>query len=265
MQSALISGWKASVVPLAALVLGIFSTPDRRFEPPADLASSEILIGAFEQAALTSSGRFVEQSKLQVQRWSSPIGIAIVGKADSASRQQIVSLARVIEALSGLDVSTGSYPHHDGNLRMYFAGADMRLEHFEVQPADGMIASIKMSPSTSFAHTGNYTDRRIVAAAIYVAPEQKNARRRDVVPHELMHALGFSGHTDIPFSSILSPERHAGFTVNDLILIRALYDPAIRDGMPRAAAIATARAIIPVLHERVARGGDPVKALAQSH
>lgn len=81
--------------------------------------------------------------------------------------------------------------------------------------------------------------------------------------HELLHGLGFRGHSDIVKNSVLG-ERSAPLIelpLNDKIIVRTLYDPRITPGMPREEALEVAREVIRELVDGVRRHG--VEALYQ--
>ncbi|MBT4711375.1 MAG: DUF2927 domain-containing protein [Alphaproteobacteria bacterium] len=150
---------------------------------------------------------------------------------------------------------------HSPNASLYGKGSeDLRpwvQEQFEiVNQATGMTVTLKESvvgPEdiyiqliTRAAYTAdgdwlcyNQTafkgvGQRIRKDYIIIPDDHPSDIARGCVVHELMHALGFKEHPTVGFDSVLSTDRHIGeFTVNDLILLRTLYDPAINPSMTR--------------------------------
>jgi hypothetical protein len=94
---------------------------------------------------------------------------------------------------------------------------------------------------------------RIGTRPAIAEPQTVEERIGRCIDHELMHGIGFINH---PFVSYLPTvlathqslqQRALAWTVNDEILMRALYDPRLTAGMSRDEATPVLRQIIPEL------------------
>ena len=75
---------------------------------------------------------------------------------------------------------------------------------------------------------------------------------------EISQALGLPMDTELIRPSILSnQDLPQPMSINDKILVRALYDRRIRPGMPRDKALDVAKSIIPELIAGVQHEGEP--------
>lgn len=97
-----------------------------------------------------------------------------------------------------------------------------------------------------------------------IAVDAGGARTEAAVAHELMRLLGFDGVLpERPLDSTLHSRGTARwFTVNDLVLMRAYYDPRAQD--PNAFVLSNLiDNILPELAAKVRRSADPIATLAQ--
>jgi hypothetical protein len=104
-----------------------------------------------------------------------------------------------------------------------------------------------------------------IDSATAVIPNDLGAVRvGECLAHEIMHTLGFQGHPAPTLHSALrNGDAPEVFTVNDLVLIRTLYDDRLTTNMLRAEVLATAREIIGGLLDRLKDTDNPLAALTQ--
>jgi hypothetical protein len=76
------------------------------------------------------------------------------------------------------------------------------------------------------------------------------------MPHEMLHAIGFHGHTPDGFDSVMSPVgKGYGPSAWDLLFLKVLYDERLPLGTPRLFALPIACRL---LHERVVADRNPL-------
>ena len=97
-------------------------------------------------------------------------------------------------------------------------------------------------------------------ATIAISSEAGFATSKFCILHEMGHTLGLLGHSPHDKASafyIYAPddEANATLSINDMIVIRALYDRRLYPGMPRTAVMRTVRFLIPKLAKAVAVQG----------
>lgn len=99
--------------------------------------------------------------------------------------------------------------------------------------------------------------------AISVAEYLGEAERRHCMVKMLARTLGLFADSDVVRPSIFGPggDNLDHLPINDMIILRTLYDPRIKRGMKRAAAMKVAAEIIPELVDAVHKRG--VQALYQ--
>ena len=102
-------------------------------------------------------------------------------------------------------------------------------------------------------------------AWVLIPTDLGEAQTSECVSHELLHLLGFRDHSNALFGSIMNASAlpMAGPTINDLILLRTLYDPRLRAGMPREEAMQIVPGIIAELLSMLDGADDAVAALSQ--
>lgn len=84
---------------------------------------------------------------------------------------------------------------------------------------------------------------------IYMNSFFEDVYYKSCVLEEIVQSLGLIGDTFQEFDSLFVEVRRVrlDFPLNDKILLRTLYDPRLRDGMPREQVMARVRQIIPEL------------------
>ena len=85
----------------------------------------------------------------------------------------------------------------------------------------------------------------LIGAAIVVNTERDMARVNHCLLEELTQTLGFSNDTDLLRPSIFSDNDYLiDLSRSDEIVVRSLYDPRLKPGMPKAEALKIAPTII---------------------
>ncbi len=102
----------------------------------------------------------------------------------------------------------------------------------------------------------------VTGGIVVIQPGLPERTLHHCLAEELTQALGVFGDSQAVVPSLFNDlgvndptPLVTGPTVSDLVVLRALYDPAIAAGMPRETALVRAEAILPGLAAAVARGG----------
>jgi len=94
-----------------------------------------------------------------------------------------------------------------------------------------------------YARTGGTPDGYLKNVGVYIGAEGDGGWHTDCLTHELLHAMGWRGHTHRLRSAISYAHGETGLTKWDRMIMRALYDPRLPPGISKTNAIPVARAI----------------------
>ena len=163
-------------------------------------------------------------------KWESPITVAVV-EGDNPKNIAIAKeiLAELAE-LSGLKLEWVERGASEIELEIHFS--DKR--RFVIN--GNQLASC-------YAWTGGAPDGRLTVAGVYISIAGEGEWRADCLTHELLHALGWRGHTHRIRSVISYAHGETQLTKWDKLMMRALYDPRLPPGISKADAIPVIRAI----------------------
>ncbi|MBM3507252.1 MAG: DUF2927 domain-containing protein [Alphaproteobacteria bacterium] len=231
----------------------------RQPEVQADrLATIQVLLQNFDAMAFGDAG---DRNKwTAVQRWREPVRVVLIGERADEFREDVRAILAAFDLLTGIPFTLAD---GDGaaNLRVFFS----EREYYRTAVARSFPRPDQVVCFTNTSVEAN----GVIRAAHTVIPEDLSARAvRTCLAHELMHAIGFHGHPQRSFDSALRNgigiER---LTVNDRLLIRALYDSRLRLDMTPDEALAAATEVVGDLQPKVqAIAGpmaDPMDVLAQ--
>jgi hypothetical protein len=97
--------------------------------------------------------------------------------------------------------------------------------------------------ATCYARTGGAPDGRLANVGIYIGITGEGEWRTDCLTHELLHGMGWRGHTHRIRSAISYAHGETELTKWDRLMMRALYDPRLPPGISKTDAIPIVRAI----------------------
>ncbi len=224
------------------------------------LASAHLLAHNFSRVAFELE--WTSRPLPRVAKWTGPIRVALIG-ADGAAYRGFVDehLARLTR-LTGLDISRVEAGDRRGNLRVYFVPRARMAETAAAHSVDAELFRRAVgSAPCMYAYFGD-TRHRIVRGVAILAADTAPTMVRACVVEELTQLLGLPMDTELIRPSVFSNfDLAEALTVNDQILVRALYDRRIAAGMERRRAEAVARRVIAELWTKVRRSG--VDALHQ--
>ena len=186
-------------------------------------------------------------------RWGQPVRVAVTGNVSEASLEEISALLEKFEVLTRVRFLIS--PPWRANLTII-----MSRENFDRSaPLISRPENVQCVTTTAGGKPGS-----IAGARILIPDDLDAAATTKCMAHELMHALGFQGHPSLLFPSALSNEpSYKTLSINDHILIRALYDNRLDWDMSRTTMVENARSIIAELLDQVEDADDVLAALAQ--
>lgn len=218
----------AIVVP--ALLPGGAATADESPDFDRLVRQFEVVAFGSEFGGLHREGRIV--------KWAGPIRVRIRGFDADRYRDEVRDHLRDLERLTGLEI------------RLITWSSGMVPPDIDVNfvSARGMHPQDPLAPCLTRAADTHFILRR---AEIFIAPEETVLRRHCIV-EELTQAMGLLRDSTLIARSIFNDDYHEPeMTAWDALMVRVLYDPAIRPGMTAGEAMPIARAIIAAELQRI--------------
>ena len=190
-----------------------------------------------------------------IAKWQSPVRLAIKGKPGDRHLEFLGKHAATLSGLTGLSIELAK-PGEAANVTVAFVP---RAQMSKIQILDEpqkMMERQKMIERLA-APGGCYfvswqKGGVIVGAAIVVNTERDMARINHCLLEELTQILGMPNDTDVLRPSIFSDNDYLlDLSRPDVIVVRTLYDPRLKPGMPKAEALKLVPAIIRELDARL--------------
>lgn len=209
-----------------------------------DRLTADRLIAHFEAVVL--SDQYEPTRDLgRVRKWTGPIRIALRGGEVPRFRAIVRGYAAELAALTRLRIEVLEQPEAGANFEIRFASwDDMEKEARAFAPQPDWLGTIVDGAACLFIYRRN--DRfEVVRALVLVSTREADDHKARCLLEEMTQALGLPSDSDVVQPSIFNAfDRLSALSPADRILVRTLYDPRILPGMPRADALAAARAII---------------------
>jgi hypothetical protein len=247
--------WASAIAVIVALAFAAPLRPEPALsQAPGHPTNIDNLVRNFERMAFPEDEQFEDWGT--IKRWAKPISAVIIGDGGEKYRTKLRVLLSQLAALTGLEFLV---PEADSaaTTQIFFSERDW----YASQAARSFQRPEQVQ---CFSNTNANMFGEIQTAFVVIPNDLRADRVAECLAHEIMHTVGFSGHPQRTFYSALgngnSPEV---YTVNDLILIRTLYDQRLTTDMMRAEVLATAREVMVDLLERVNNSDNPLAALAQ--
>jgi hypothetical protein len=217
---------RAMIAALAALAFTASTAPAQDGAMPA----VETLTRQFDAIAFTNEfGGAYRRGR--IVRWEGPIRVRIEGWNAHRYHEEVRAQLNELARLSGLSIELVNWAsvYNPPNLVISFS---TRRGSRQLDPN---------APCLTLIYDRGYVIRRV---EIFIAPYNA-AQRRHCIAEELTQALGLADDSTVIRNSIFNDESRQPYLESwDTLMVRVLYDPAIRPGMHRSAVLPIARRII---------------------
>jgi len=168
-------------------------------------------------------------------KWESPITVAVVQGKNPENVAFAKEIIAELAALGGLELVWAEPGEGSVELEIFFSNE----RQFVIN--GNQLASC-------YARTGSAPDGWLTTAGVYISFTGEGDWRTDCLTHELLHALGWRGHTHRIRSVISYAHGETELTKWDRMMMRALYDPRLPPGISKADALPVIRVIF---HEMI--------------
>lgn len=193
------------------------------------------LVAAFSETmfdagpASHGTGGIISQSGI-LAKWESPVTVAVVEGDNPENIALTKEILAELAELGGLELEWAERGAGGIELEIHFSNK----REFVIN--GNQLAAC-------YASTGGANDGLLDATSIYISVTGEGEWRTDCLTHELLHALGWRGHTHRIRSAISYAHGETELTKWDRLMMRALYDPRLPPGISKTDAIPVARAI----------------------
>lgn len=220
----------------------------------ADLARDFALVALNREFRRSGDGLVAEATPTPLSRWEGPIRYEIAGASATAEdRRAFSEYAARLARLTGLDIAEAG-TEGEVNMSVLFLGPWERLDLLRQIHGRGMAKDmalpLRWAEDDDFPCVGQIgmeseAGGRIRYAAIFIRGELGPLMRRACIEEETAQSLGLFNDDDRVRPSVFNDDQEfALLTEHDEWLLRVLYDPRLRPGMPPDDAAAAARAVI---------------------
>ncbi|MDX1483777.1 MAG: DUF2927 domain-containing protein [Alphaproteobacteria bacterium] len=216
------------------------------------VATPTALSAKFERVVF---GRDSGPDRETVTKWGASIGIVIATPLPDYLRQTLQDTLSELKRLSGLNIGLARGAD-DGTIEIHyarhadFASIVRRFDPFRTK-------SLSWLRSVNCFFSGILNNHKFERAVIGIADDLGEQGAKSCVLEELYQGLGPGKDSMALLPSISSSQgTQTALSINDKIILRALYDERITPGMPRARAMAIAREVIAELVAAVKARGE---------
>ncbi len=250
------------IAAVAAIAIG-YGIWDRYPRPDA-LASVDKLVEQFDRAVFRGDRK--NEVTEQLRLWSGWVRVRIVGDANNRWRPVVERHVATFTELTGLPFLVYILPGTTENFFIYLVDRghawDIVQRHI---PYPGQYEEMARESACMFLYSFDRGRiKRTKEGLIIISPEALEGDEvSSCILTGIAGVLGLENESDLIRPSILSGRQHemGRLSINDRILIRTLYDPRLRSGMPRTQALRIARKVITELHAKVL-AGKPITVTA---
>ena len=229
-----------------------------------NLTDNFLKIALFEEYAHGEVTQIRSENPIRLVRWDQPVRVALrfgdsvparVRATDTATiRSFLARLTRIAGHQISLDDRMPNFWIHIASVDERAAlGPVLTTELSELTP--GQIASVTNMDRDTYCQVLNQSNpatSTYVAAVAVIPSEHPDLLRLSCVHEELAQAMGLPNDSKAARPSIFNDdEEFALLTRQDELMLRMLYDPALRPGMTEA----EARPVVEALAAKLMAGG----------
>ena len=239
--------WAVSLTVVAGMLAtaglgharGLYPKPTDR------VASAELLVRTFERFVLGDES--TEKRVEKINKWIGPIRAGLYGVY--AEEPYWLAILNVMEVytVSDLEFRYVETSEETADLAIIFGTHEELVRIVQGLGARFAAVADNLEGVSGFDCGGGFgTVDGVIIRGVVLFPIDLDQRMAESCSFEsLMQALGFLNYSYSIRPSIQGEEDEvAGFSIDDQILIRTLYDERIKPGMPRGEALERAREII---------------------
>jgi hypothetical protein len=243
----------ALLVALSLLVAGAF--PGRAQQSLQLIAPATLLVENFTRVVFgLEFGSFMRE---RVHKWLGPVRIALIGADADLYRPFVAGHVAMLARLTGLDMRLVEGRDGGENFAVHFVRHAEMFETAARYPVNYRRVQRAVDSSACMYVFYENADMSIGHSIAIISTDRHPRYVTTCILEEMSQALGLPMDTELIHPSIFSDrDLPQSLSINDKILVRTLYDPRIRPGMPQAEALRQARAIIPELIAGVRRYGE---------
>ncbi len=243
----------------AAFVILVWASFENRFgvNDLYEVASVDRIVYTFERV-LFHLEFGTERQRNHVRKWAGPVDLVLAGERTAEYRTIVLSHLRALAPLTALD------------LRLEVAANSPQYFYVHFVPEAEIYATASRyvrdrklldEMATTGSCIGVYDvseDGRITGGFVVIPTDASRNYVVSCALEEITQSLGLPNDSELIQPSIFSEKDLylQTLSINDRILIRALYDDRITPGMPKDEALKVAREIIAELVARVREEGE---------
>lgn len=239
-----------------ALLIGIYgSVRLASWTEPLDVANPDTLIVKFEKTAFESEYGGHPGS---IYRWEGPVTLYVDGPRSRRHGTYLAQVADHLTRLTGRQVAPlteVASKEVTPNFLVVLDAGEILGSRLRSLPAAREF--IDASKPNGYAIVGG-DGSQIFAVVAAVRDDRPDPEVRATLLEEISQGFGLMNDTEVVQPSIWSVNgpNLDRLPLNDQIILRTLYDPALFPGMPKDEAMGVIRVLIPRLVETVKREGE---------
>lgn len=181
----------------------------------------------------------------RVRKWATPIRYKIAGGNLAEWRPVIQRHAATLAGLTGIAYQEIGAKEPGENLVIMLVPRDKMYDAGALVEKDAAKLRAVLDGTRGGCYFLSYSkEDRIVYAAVVANVEGPKPMLEHCLLEEMTQMMGLPNDSDQVSPSMFNDsERHMALTPGDVALVKALYDPALKPGTPRAEALAFVRAL----------------------